>query len=389
MEAKSSKRRLRAPNPLSDYTNTISSTTTLASATSSQSSSSSTVKLKYHNPKLASVIDYLISALNPKPSVVPPLIPSIPPCPHPVSSSASGNFSAPLSISPFLALDGQFMVVAEPADFVHIYSTQAYYKVRQEIDFFGEISVVLDQIIPVVYIYEFDPWKLPQVAGEVSHGDSEQWFFFIPRPESEARGGRPRRLTTIGYWKASGSPSTVYSSNSNYNRPIGHKRTMGFYIGRAPRGKKTEWMMNEYKAIEAHADHNNQLSMAASSSIPRTSTPSAPTLRQEFSLCRVHRKSKSLWAYDRRHPGIEITRNPGLNIQAAPAQGANHLNQCSTTSNRNPQNMGERTNLSSLESSSSGGHASQSSQPEQSGILPMAVDDEAIWDWDELMDNWL
>nr|XP_017192968.2 NAC domain-containing protein 90-like [Malus domestica] len=164
---------------------------------------------------------------------------------------------------------------------------------------------------------------------------------------------------------------------------------MGFYIGRAPRGKKTEWMMNEYKAIEAHADHNNQLSMAASSSIPRTSTPSAPTLRQEFSLCRVYRKSKSLRAYDRRHPGIEITRNPSLNIQAAPAQGANHLNQCSTTSNRNPQNMGQRTNLSSLESSSSGGHASQSSQPEQSGILPMAVDDEAIWDWDELMDNWL
>ncbi|KAB2607849.1 NAC domain-containing protein 90-like [Pyrus ussuriensis x Pyrus communis] len=235
-----------------------------------------------------------------------------------------------------------------------------------------ELNRVLDRIIPVIYIYEFNPWKLPQV----SHGDSEQWFFFIPRQESEARGWRPRRLTTIGYWKATGSPSTVYSSNSNYNRPIGHKRTMGFYIGRAPRGKKTEWMMNEYKAIEAHADHNNQLSMAASSSIARTSTPSAPTLRQEFSLCRVHRKSKSLRAFDRLHPGIEITRNPSLNIQAAPAQGANHLDQ-------------QRTNLSSLESSSSGGHASQSSQPEQSGILPMAVDDEAIWDWDELMDNWL
>ncbi|XP_050141871.1 uncharacterized WD repeat-containing protein C2A9.03-like isoform X3 [Malus sylvestris] len=38
--------------------------------------------------------------------------------------------------------DGQFMVVAEPADFVHIYSTKADYKVRQEIDFFGEISGV-------------------------------------------------------------------------------------------------------------------------------------------------------------------------------------------------------------------------------------------------------
>ncbi|XP_039017800.1 uncharacterized WD repeat-containing protein C2A9.03-like isoform X2 [Hibiscus syriacus] len=38
--------------------------------------------------------------------------------------------------------DGQFMVVAEPADFVHVYSTQADYQKRQEIDFFGEISGV-------------------------------------------------------------------------------------------------------------------------------------------------------------------------------------------------------------------------------------------------------
>ncbi|KAM0980657.1 hypothetical protein FF1_013953 [Malus domestica] len=251
-----------------------------------------------------------------------------------------------------------------------------------------DLNRVLDRIIPVVFIYEFNPWELPQVSGEVSHGDPEQWFFFIPRQESEARGGRQRRLTTTWYWKETGSSSIVYSSNSNYKRPIGHKRTMGFYTGRAPHGKKTEWMMNEYKAIEVHADHNNQLSMAASSSNPSTSTP-APTLRQEFSLCRVYKKSKCLREFDRPPQGIEITRNPSLNIQAAPAQGANHLDQHSTTSNRNPQNMGERTNLSSLESSSSGDHGLHSSQPEQSGTLLMAVENEAIWDWDELMDNWL
>lgn len=34
------------------------------------------------------------------------------------------------------------MVVAEPADFVHVYSTKSDYKKRQEIDFFGEISGV-------------------------------------------------------------------------------------------------------------------------------------------------------------------------------------------------------------------------------------------------------
>lgn len=82
------------------------------------------------------------------------------------------------------------------------------------------------------------------------YGDPEQWFFFVPRQESEARGGRPRRLTTTGYWKATGSPNLVYSSNS---RIIGEKRTMVFYNGRAPSGKKTEWKMNEYKISEGDA----------------------------------------------------------------------------------------------------------------------------------------
>lgn len=82
------------------------------------------------------------------------------------------------------------------------------------------------------------------------HRDPEQWFFFIPRQESEARGGRPNRLTSAGYWKATGCPGLVYSSN---NRPVGEKRTMVFYTGRAPNGRKTEWKMNEYKAIAAEA----------------------------------------------------------------------------------------------------------------------------------------
>ncbi|KAK6914382.1 WD40 repeat [Dillenia turbinata] len=51
-----------------------------------------------------------------------------------------GNMGAVRSIR--YSLDGQFMVVAEPADFVHVYSTKAGYEKRQEIDFFGEISGV-------------------------------------------------------------------------------------------------------------------------------------------------------------------------------------------------------------------------------------------------------
>ncbi|CAA2966549.1 NAC domain-containing 90-like [Olea europaea subsp. europaea] len=70
----------------------------------------------------------------------------------------------------------------------------------------------IDRVIPSVNIYDYNPWDLPQFAGEYCHGDMEQWFFFVPRQEREARGGRPNRLTAQGYWKATGSPSFVYSS---------------------------------------------------------------------------------------------------------------------------------------------------------------------------------
>ncbi|KAL9237865.1 hypothetical protein vseg_012362 [Gypsophila vaccaria] len=55
-------------------------------------------------------------------------------------SVLKGNLGAARSIR--FSSDGQFMVVAEPADFVHVYSTKVNYQKRQEIDFFGEISGV-------------------------------------------------------------------------------------------------------------------------------------------------------------------------------------------------------------------------------------------------------
>ena len=51
-----------------------------------------------------------------------------------------GNMGAVRSLR--FSSDGQFLVVAEPADFVHVYDTKANYSKQQEIDFFGEISGV-------------------------------------------------------------------------------------------------------------------------------------------------------------------------------------------------------------------------------------------------------
>ncbi|KAI3682403.1 hypothetical protein L1987_82366 [Smallanthus sonchifolius] len=132
---------------------------------------------------------------------------------------------------------------------------------------------------------------MAEYAGELCRGDPEQWFFFISRQEREARGGRPSRLTKSGYWKATGCSSVVYSSS---NRSIGIRRSMVFYNGKAPSGKKTKWKMNEYKAFQQECSSN-----------PNTT----PKLMQEVSLCRIYIKSNCLRAFDRRPPAHQTLQN--------------------------------------------------------------------------------
>ncbi|PON78040.1 NAC domain containing protein [Parasponia andersonii] len=261
-----------------------------------------------------------------------------------------------------------------------------------------ELNRVINRVIPLLDIYEFNPWDLPQYSGVPCQGDPEQCFFFIPRQESEVRGGRPSRLTESGYWKATGSPSYVYSSQ---NRVIGLKRTMVFYRGRAPHGTKTQWKMNEYKAIQGEPISG-----------------ATPMLRQEFSLCRVYKKTKCLRAFDRRPTRDEIiTFNPTIHDHHDNYQQAHdghdhhqyHQHEASTTSTRLSRSppphppppppppppplaelaVMERTSSLEETSTSSGGGGSTGGQPSQSGEsehlnLQTRADDEALWDWEDI-----
>ncbi|XVE96376.1 hypothetical protein REPUB_Repub02eG0215900 [Reevesia pubescens] len=226
-----------------------------------------------------------------------------------------------------------------------------------------DLNLLMDRVIPIVSIYDFNPWDLPQFSLYLCHKDPEQWFFFIPRQESEGRGGRPRRLTTTGYWKATGSPGCVYSSD---NRLIGVKRTMVFYNGRAPNGRKTEWTMNEYKAIDEAAASNG----------------ATPTLRNEFSLCRMFKKSKCLRSFDRRPPAVQI-REPAAHHQGQ-SQAAS-VGAAASQLYQSPQMAGERSMMRSPEiSSSSGDH----------GIKPFPIEDQSsnsssamVVDYDETFWN--
>uniref|UniRef100_A0A7N1A6I3 NAC domain-containing protein n=1 Tax=Kalanchoe fedtschenkoi TaxID=63787 RepID=A0A7N1A6I3_KALFE len=109
------------------------------------------------------------------------------------------------------------------------------YYLRQKMEGF-EKSV---EVIPEVDICRHEPWDLP--GKSVIQSDSE-WFFFSPRGRKYPNGCQSKRTTEFGYWKATGKERNV-KSNANV---IGTKRTLVFHLGRAPKGRRTEWIMHEY-----------------------------------------------------------------------------------------------------------------------------------------------
>ncbi|CAB4310858.1 unnamed protein product [Prunus armeniaca] len=78
-------------------------------------------------------------------------------------------------------------------------------------------------IIPEVNVCMYDPWDLP--------GDLEQERYFFSNKESKYRNGsRANRVTSSGYWKATGTDKKIVSSRRNHI--VGKKKTLVFYRGR-------------------------------------------------------------------------------------------------------------------------------------------------------------
>uniref|UniRef100_A0A2P2NGW2 NAC transcription factors 31 n=1 Tax=Rhizophora mucronata TaxID=61149 RepID=A0A2P2NGW2_RHIMU len=154
-------------------------------------------------------------------------------------------------------------------------------------------------VIGYLNIYHHDPWDLPGLAkiGE------REWYFFVPRDRKHGSGGRPNRTTQHGFWKATGSDRKIVSL-SDPKRIIGLRKTLVFYKGRAPRGTKTDWVMNEYRL------------------------PDSRPLPKDMVLCKIYRKATSLKVLEQRAAREEEMKTIFASPSSSPLSSMDAISFC-------------------------------------------------------------
>ncbi|CAO2195512.1 unnamed protein product [Urochloa humidicola] len=159
------------------------------------------------------------------------------------------------------------------------------------------------ELITFLDLYRYDPWELPAMAAI---GEKE-WFFYVPRDRKYRNGDRPNRVTASGYWKATGADRMIRAEN---NRPIGLKKTLVFYSGKAPKGVRSSWIMNEYRLPPDDTDRYN---------------------KTEISLCRVYKRT----GIDDGHPSARSAPSRRVST-AAQQQQQQDIKQASSSSTPTP-----------------------------------------------------
>lgn len=150
------------------------------------------------------------------------------------------------------------------------------------------------QIIGDIDLYKFDPWDLPKKAifGE------KEWYFFSPRDRKYPNGSRPNRVAGSGYWKATGTDKIIM----NQGRKVGIKKALVFYIGKAPKGTKTNWIMHEYRLADSPRKHGS-------------------SRLDDWVLCRIYKKNSG-------------AQKPAAAISGAPSKDSYSLGSSSSSSSQ-------------------------------------------------------
>ncbi|XP_057765326.1 NAC domain-containing protein 21/22-like [Salvia miltiorrhiza] len=114
-----------------------------------------------------------------------------------------------------------------------------------------------------------EPWDIPDYACV----GGKEWYFYSQRDRKYATGLRTNRATVSGYWKATGKDRAIIRKGVL----VGMRKTLVFYQGRAPKGRKTDWVMHEFRLEGPHGPG------------PKSLSP----VKEDWVLCRVFFKSRS------------------------------------------------------------------------------------------------
>ncbi|KAM7269719.1 hypothetical protein ACFE04_025216 [Oxalis oulophora] len=131
---------------------------------------------------------------------------------------------------------------------------------------------LLDMLIEVD-LNKCEPWDIPETACV----GGKEWYFYSQRDRKYATGSRTNRATATGYWKATGKDREVLRKGTL----VGMRKSLVFYQGRAPKGRKTNWIMHEFR-LEGPL---------ASAPINKDSS-----VHEDWVLCRVFYKNREVIA---------------------------------------------------------------------------------------------
>ncbi|GJM88128.1 hypothetical protein PR202_ga04155 [Eleusine coracana subsp. coracana] len=110
-----------------------------------------------------------------------------------------------------------------------------------------------------VNLNKCEPWDLPSKAKMMGE---KEWYFFSHKDMKYPTGMRTNRATKEGYWKATGKDREIFkqpfSASGGGRELVGMKKTLVFYMGRAPRGSKTNWVMHEFR-LDGKSRQNTNL----------------------------------------------------------------------------------------------------------------------------------
>ncbi|KAL5998862.1 hypothetical protein ACLOJK_009810 [Asimina triloba] len=95
-------------------------------------------------------------------------------------------------------------------------------------------------IIKEYEVYKCNPEQLPR---DFKYGKQNEMYCFTTRDRKYPHGSRPNRSAGDGYWRATNADQAISAGKEI----VGYKSRLVFYKGKYPGGKKTDWVMREYR----------------------------------------------------------------------------------------------------------------------------------------------